>query len=137
MDARDPAHSGSRAAEGLFGALRRMLATLLAMVHTRLELITTELEEEIHRAASILLWALVALFFGSLAVLMLALMLLIVFWETHRVLVAALITAAFLGLAIATALLARARLRARTGLLAASIEQLRRDRAALEERGQP
>jgi uncharacterized membrane protein YqjE len=118
--------------QGLLASLRHMFATMLALVHTRVELFTTEIEEEIQRAAGILLWALVALFFGSLTVLFLAVLILIVFWEDHRVLAASLITAAFLLLTLTFGLLARARLRAKPRFLAASIEELKRDRSALE-----
>jgi len=118
--------------EGLLASLRRMFATLLALVHTRVELFTTEIEEEIQRVAGILLWALVALFFGSLTVLFLAVLILIVFWEDHRVLAASLITAAFLLLTVTFGLLARARLRAKPRFMAASIEELKRDRSTLE-----
>jgi uncharacterized membrane protein YqjE len=109
-----------------------VLDTILALIHTRLELFTTEIEEEIQRAASILLWGLVALFFGSLTVLFVAVTLLIVFWDSNRILAAGLITASFLILTLVFALLARARLRAKPRFMAASIEELKRDREALE-----
>jgi uncharacterized membrane protein YqjE len=117
---------------GVLDAAKRMLATVIALVHTRLELFTTEIEEEIQRAASILLWALVALFFGSLTVLFVAVTVLIIFWDTNRVLAASLITASFLVLTVAFGLLARARLRAKPRFMAASIEELKRDKEALE-----
>jgi uncharacterized membrane protein YqjE len=109
-----------------------MLATVIALVHTRLELFTTEIEEEIQRAASILLWALVALFFGTLTVLFSAVTVLIVFWDENRVLAAGLITATFLLLTLVFALLARARLKAKPRFMSASIEELKRDRESLE-----
>jgi uncharacterized membrane protein YqjE len=118
--------------QGLLASLRHMFATVLALVHTRVELFTTEVEEEIQRAAGILLWALVALFFGSLTVMFLAVLVLIVFWDDHRVLAASLITAAFLLLTIIFGLLARGRLRAKPRFMAASIEELKRDRTVLE-----
>jgi uncharacterized membrane protein YqjE len=117
---------------GILDALKRMLATLAALLHTRLELFTTEIEEEIQRAASILLWALIALFFGSLTVLWVAVTILIVFWDDNRILAAALITASFLVLTLVFALLARAQLRAKPRFMAASIEELKRDRASLQ-----
>jgi uncharacterized membrane protein YqjE len=117
---------------GVLDALKRMLSTFVALAHTRLELFTTEIEEEIQRAASILLWALVALFFGSLTVLMLAVTILIVFWDTNRILAAGLITGSFLVLTGVFAWLARARLKAKTRFMEASIEELKRDRAALD-----
>jgi uncharacterized membrane protein YqjE len=117
---------------GVLDTAKRMLATLIALVHTRLELFTTEIEEEIQRAASILLWSLVALFFGSLTVLFVAVTVLIIFWDRNRILAAALITAAFLVLTLIFGLLARARLRAKPRFMAASIDELKRDKEALE-----
>ena len=55
---------------GLFASLKALLATLIAIGHNRLELFSTELQEEIARAASILLWALAALLLAFLAVLL-------------------------------------------------------------------
>ena len=116
----------------LMDSAKRMLATVIALVHTRLELFTTEIEEEIQRAASILMWALVALFFGSLTVLMIAFTVIIIFWDDHRVLAAALVTATFLLMTVIFGLLARARLKAKVRFMAASIEELKRDRESLD-----
>ena len=80
---------------GLFASLRRMLATLLALVHTRLELVGVEIEEQIEHAAGVLLWSIAAIFFASLTVLLLALTVVIAFWEGHRLLAAGLVTASF------------------------------------------
>ena len=41
---------------GLFDSLRRLLAGLVAVAQTRLELVTTELAAEIQRAVGVLLW---------------------------------------------------------------------------------
>jgi len=111
---------------------KRMLATLLATVSTRVELFTTEIEEEIHRVASVLLWAVVALFFGSLTVLMIAFTVIVIFWDDHRILAAVLVTSSFLLLTLIFALLARSRLKAKPRFMAASIGELKRDRDALE-----
>jgi len=116
----------------LMDSAKRMLATVIAMVHTRLELFTTEIEEEIQRAASILMWALVALFFGSLTVLMVAFTVIIIFWDDHRILAAVLVTATFLVMTLVFGLLARARLKAKVRFMAASIEELKRDRDSLD-----
>ena len=129
----EPGYDGERPKRpGVIDAAKRMLATLIALVHTRLELFTTEIEEEIQRAASILLWALVALFFGSLAVLMIAMTILIIFWDSNRVLAACLITGTFIVLTGVFAMLARARLKSKARFMEASIEELKRDREALE-----
>jgi uncharacterized membrane protein YqjE len=127
-----PGSEESERPAGLMESAKRMLATLIALVHTRLELFTTEIEEEIQRAAGILLWALVALFFGSLTVLMIAFTVIIIFWDDHRVLAAVLVTATFLVMTVIFGLLARARLRAKPGFMSASVEELKRDRASLD-----
>ena len=117
---------------GLMDSAKRMLATIIALVHTRLELFTTEIEEEIQRAVGILLWGVIALFFGSLTVLMVAFLVIIIFWDDHRILAASLVTATFLLMTVVFAMLARARLRAKDRFMGASIDELRRDREALD-----
>jgi uncharacterized membrane protein YqjE len=115
---------------------KRMLSTVIALVHTRLELFTTEIEEEIQRAVGILLWGVIALFFGSLTVLMIAFTVIIIFWDDHRILAASLVTATFLVTTFVFALMARARLRAKDRFMGSSIEELRRDREALDRMAQ-
>lgn len=125
-----PPPGGERA--GLFGSARRLLARLLALAQTRLELLTTELSLEVQRAVSLLLWAFVALFFGGLAVLMLTLTLVIAFWEQHRLLVAGLATLLFVGVTVTALGVLRHKLRTRGRLLGASLDELRSDVAALD-----
>ncbi|MGH8311599.1 MAG: phage holin family protein, partial [Steroidobacteraceae bacterium] len=88
--------------------------------------------EEVHRAASVLLWSFVALLFATLAVLMIAVTLLVAFWEEHRLLVAILISAVFVAVTIGTGLLARAKVRSKPRFLSATLDELKRDRAIVE-----
>ncbi len=117
---------------GLFASLRRMLATLIALVQTRLELVGVEIEEQIAHAASVLLWSIAAIFFASLSVLLLALTIVIAFWDQHRLLAAVLMTATFVLSALVTALVARHRLHTRPRLLATLAREFERDAAALD-----
>jgi uncharacterized membrane protein YqjE len=117
---------------GLLALIRQFGATIVALLHTRIELLTTEVEEELQRGVIIILWTVVALFFGALSVLMLAVLLLVIFWDEHRVLVAALITGAFIAITAVMGLLAHARVKSKPRFMAASIEELKRDRAHLE-----
>lgn len=121
-------HAGGR----LTGTVRRMLATAIALLQTRAELLSTEVQEEIRNTATILLWSCVAFFFGSLSVLMIAMTLVIAFWEDHRLLVASLVTLTFIVIAIGTALFARAKARAKPRFLESTLDELKRDRAAVE-----
>lgn len=117
---------------GLFDSVRRLLAGLVAIAQTRLELVTTELAAEIQRAVGLLLWAAVALFFAGLSVLMIAITLVVFAPESQRPLVAGIVCACFVAGAIGAGLVVRRRLAARQPLLAASLGELRKDREALE-----
>jgi uncharacterized membrane protein YqjE len=124
---------GGRTA-GLFGSVRQMLATAVALAHTRVELFTTEIEAEIQRAVALLIWAFVALFFAGLTVLMLALTIVIAVWDEHRLLAAGLMTLVFVVVVVVAGLVVRAKVARRPHLLGSTIEELKRDRAALEAR---
>ena len=116
---------------GLFDSVRRLLAGLVAIAQTRLELVTTELAAEIQRAVGLLLWAAVAMFFAGLSVLMIAITVVVFSPEPQRPLVAGLVCALFVAGAIGAGLVVRRRLAARSPLLAASLGELRKDREAL------
>jgi uncharacterized membrane protein YqjE len=117
---------------GLFDSVRRLLAGLVAIAQTRLELVTTELAAEIQRAVGVLLWAAIALFCGGLSVLMIAITVIVATPESNRLLVAGLVCATFVAGAIAAALVVRRKLAERSPLLSASLGELRKDREALE-----
>jgi uncharacterized membrane protein YqjE len=110
-----------------------MLATLLELGSTRLELVSVEIQEQIEYAASLLLWGIAAIFFASLTVLLLALTIVIACWEQHRLLAACLVTAAFALIAISAALVVRQRLQQRPRFLSATSGELRRDAEALDD----
>ena len=114
--------------------IRHFGATIVALIHTRIELFATEFEEELQRRFLIFLWIMLALLFGVLSVLMLAVTLLIIFWDDHRILVATLLSGAFIITTLVMASLAKARVKHKQRFLAASLEELKRDRAQLERR---
>ena len=125
--------TGQRAESGLFSSLRRALGNILELIYTRLELLGVDFEARLHSSLQILLWSVAAFFSACLALLMLAVTILIAFWDTHRLLAAMLITLFFAGLAVAGALMVRYRMRNRPRVLAATIAELKRDAAALGE----
>ena len=112
-----------------------MLATLLELVYTRLELVGVEIEAGVQRAASLLLWSIAAIFCASLAIVMLGVTVLIACWDTHRLIAAVSITAFFAMAGTAAALVVRHRFRRRPRLLASTVGELRRDAEALEGSG--
>ena len=62
-----------------------MPATIVAIAHTRLELLTTELQEEVRQVGAILIWAFVAAFAAMIGLFLGALAVIFVFWDTHRI----------------------------------------------------
>jgi len=129
--ARQQSSSRPGAGLGLFDSAKALLATLIGIVHNRLELLSTELQEEVERVALMLLWGAVALLFAFLAFAFLALLILIAFWDDHRMLVAALLTAAFLILALVAGFAARKQIAAKPRPFAASLNELAKDREEL------
>ena len=123
-----------RAQVGLFDSLKALLATLLGIAHTRVELISTEVEEQFARLVSLLVWGLVALFFAFTGVILSAIAVVVVFWDSNRLLAAGLLGGLFIAIGTGAALIARRRLRERPKLLAATLAELERDRETL---GQP
>src|SRR5918994_3681718 len=105
---------------GLFASVAHLLATAIGIAQTRLELLSTELQEEVHRVAEIMLWAAVALLSAGVGLFLLALVVIVVFWDTHRVVAAIAVTSAFLLLALSATLVLRAKVRGKPPLLDAT-----------------
>lgn len=88
-------NGGEGGREGLFVALKNLLATLLAIGKTRAELLVTEIEEEKYRLMSMWSKAIGASFLFALGLIMLVFCIALAFWE-QRVLVFGLFSAAFI-----------------------------------------
>jgi uncharacterized membrane protein YqjE len=123
---------GNAGGSGLLGSVRRLGATLLGMVQTRLELLSTEAEEHVVRLSRLCVLAACALMLATLGLFVATLFVLILFWDTHRLAAAAALTLVYLGGGIAVALYARREARSQPRLLAASLAELAKDRHQLK-----
>ena len=94
MDQPDP----PRAERGPLDSLRTLGTTFYTLVGARVELAVTEFREEGERRKEMLVVAVVAGVFLSLAALLLALFIVVVFWDEHRVAAAGAVTLAYLGI---------------------------------------
>lgn len=112
-------------------SLAALAATLLATLRTRLELISVELEEELARYSSYLLWSLVALFCAGIAVLLGILLIVALYWDSHRMLVLLSLIGLFGGLAITLAVWLKLAMRNKPRLLASTLAELRKDTSIL------
>lgn len=119
---------------GLFQSLQNFVATVVAVAHTRLQLFTTELQEEVQRAAQLLVWAFVALFAAMMALFLGALTVIFVFWDTHRLLAALVMTGVLLAVAAAAALVLRAKIKSKPPMLDDTLAELAKDRDLLRRR---
>jgi len=119
---------------GLFKSLATLFATLVAIAHTRLELLSTELQQEMHRVAGIVVWTLIAILSAGIGLFLGALVIVFVFWDTHRLLASVAVTAGFFAIAIAAGLVLRAKVRGKPPLLHDTLAELAKDRDQLLSR---
>jgi uncharacterized membrane protein YqjE len=119
---------------GLMESLKRLADTLLAIFQTRLELLSNEMEEERVRIEQMLLYGSVALFFFGLAIMLLTAFIVVLFWDSHRLLVLGVFAALYFvaGLLAWNAL--RRVAREKSKLFSASLAELADDRDRLAPR---
>lgn len=118
-------------AAGLFASLKTLAASLIGIVQTRLELLSTDVAETRERAIALLVLVLVALFALGVGIVLLAILIAAAYWETHRLAVLGALTVVFLGAGGGAAWLAVRKLRNEPRPFAASLAELDRDREQL------
>lgn len=121
----------SREAEGLLASLKTLTLTLVDVVQTRLELLSTDVAEERARLTAILISAMVALFCLGIGVILLVIFITVMLWESHRLLTLGLLTGVFLAGGIGLWAMAMHKLRNKPRLFDASISELAKDRDQL------
>jgi uncharacterized membrane protein YqjE len=119
---------------GLFRSLANLLATAIGIAQTRLELLSTELQEEVHRAAEILVWTVIALLAAMIGLFMLGLVIIFIFWDTHRIVASVSVMGGLVLIALTAMLVLRAKIRSRPRLFDATLTELAKDRASLMHR---
>ena len=122
------------AGKGLLESLTNFAATLVAVVHTRLDLLSTDLEEERAHVFSLLALGLAALFFIGIGVVLATILLVAAFWDTHRVLVLLLLAGSFLAAGLVAVAVAIHKMRTKPKLFSASLSELYKDRQQLLSR---
>lgn len=116
---------------GILESLKAFTATLLAIAHTRGELLSTELQELQQRLLLQLAALLLALFLLGVGLIMAVLLIVVVFWDSHRVLALGLLTTLFLVGSGALLLSMRHMARRAPRPFAATLAELAKDRAEL------
>jgi uncharacterized membrane protein YqjE len=111
----------------IFESVGRLGSTLVDMVHTRLELAAVEVEEESQRMLGYLLFSLLALILFGVAFLLLAFLVIVLFWDTHRIAATGGMAALFLAAGAIIAMKVKSGFDSKPRLLENTIEELRKD----------
>jgi uncharacterized membrane protein YqjE len=119
---------------GLLDSVRRLLGTVAGIAQTRIELLGTEVEEQVAYFGWMLLWAIVAVFLAFTAAVLVAVTILVLFWDTNRILAAVLLASAFAAMALVAWLRVVSIARKRPHLFQATLEELGKDRHYLGEK---
>ena len=118
--------------EGLLDSLRKLASTFVALLQTRIEIFANELDEERARLARTVVLAVVGAFCLGLATVLLVLLIVVIFWDTNRLLAIGVIAGLFALGALAALVALRSTVRQRPKFLAATIAELRKDGKELE-----
>jgi len=113
--------------KGLLNSLSVLASSLVSIAHTRLELLSTELGEDREYLLSLVMISLVALFSFVVGVMLVAILLVVIFWDTHRLFVLGSLAGFFIvgGLAACGFALRKAKTKPR--LFSASLLELLKD----------
>jgi uncharacterized membrane protein YqjE len=115
---------------GIFETLKSLLDGWVCLLKTRLEIVSTELEEEKQRVAEIAGLAILALIAFALGVLLLTSFVVALLWEHHLIVLGG-FTLLYLGLGIMAALVTRKKIRAKPRLFATTLAELAKDHQQL------
>jgi uncharacterized membrane protein YqjE len=113
--------------QGPLSSLRALGATLVALVHTRVELAVVELREEGERRKRMLVLAVAAGVFLTLAAGLLALFVVVLFWDTHRLAAAGGVTLAYVAIGVFALLRLKEQARNSPPPFEATLAELARD----------
>jgi len=117
---------------GLLDAIRSFLAAWVDLLKTRIEIVSTEIEEAKERLEQMVLLAVVSLFCLSFGILLLTLFVVIVFWETHRQVVLGGFAGFYLLAGVASALALRKKIKSKSKLFSTTVAELAKDQRQLE-----
>lgn len=122
------------AGKGLLESLAVLATTMVAILHTRLELLSTDLEEDREHLFSLVIFALVALFCLVVSVVLATILLVTAFWDTHRFLVLGLSAGFFLISGMAAFWFTMHKASTKPRVFTGSLLELRKDWQQLDSR---
>jgi uncharacterized membrane protein YqjE len=122
----------STSSKGLFESITSLTSTLVAIIYTRLELLSADIEEDRERLMSLVMLSLIALFSLLVTAVLVSITIIVAFWDTYRVLALASVSGVFFVVGIVTWLAAIRRARNKPKMFVASLLELIKDRQHLD-----
>lgn len=121
----------SEANSGLLGSIKRLLSTLISVASTRLELLANELYEERLHLGQMLLYFFSALFCFGMALMLLTVFIVVLFWDAHRLAVLGSVSALFIISGVLLALKLHRLSQIKSKLFSVSLAEFAKDREQL------
>jgi len=122
-----PLPAATEAPSGLIATVRSWLATWVALLKTRLELLSADLEEQRQSLSKIVLLGVASIFCLSFGLLLLTLFIVVCFWDTHRLAVLGGFTLLYLGAGVSAAVVMRNQVKNKPKFLATTLAELSKD----------
>jgi uncharacterized membrane protein YqjE len=114
--------------DAILSSIKNLGSTAVEMIQTRLELFSSDIQIGWQRLLSVLVLVIITLFSLLFGLVLLAILIVVLYWDSHRVLVLSLMTVGFLSIGILLALFVRAQINAMPKLFEASLGELAKDR---------
>jgi uncharacterized membrane protein YqjE len=121
------------ATDGIVRSGRRMLAILVGMARTRLNLLAIEIMQEKSRIWLLAILTALALLFAFMTLLTLSLLVVVAFWDDNRLLAIGGLLAFYVAATLVTLFFLRQKSKIGSSLFAGTLSELARDSDALEE----
>lgn len=122
------------ATESLFAALKNIVATFVAVIYTRLDLISTEIKIGRERLISISILIFTSFLFLFLSALLVVIFMIALFWDTHRLLALSTLAVSFFMIGGGLCWLALHKIRTMPKIFDATLNELLKDHDELSSR---
>jgi uncharacterized membrane protein YqjE len=113
---------------GLIHSIKVCFSTWIDLLRTRIEIISTELEEAKERLEQLVLLAVVSIFCISFGLLLLTLFVVLLFWDTYRLPVLGGFAVLYLGIGIAAVLSMKKKAKETPKIFSTTMAELAKDR---------
>ncbi len=113
--------------KGLLESLVVLATGLLSAAQTRLELLSTELEEDRAYLFSLVAWYITAMFCFAVGLVLVVVFVVVIFWETHRLVALGSLAGLFLAMSLVAWCAAKHKAKTKPKLFSASLFELLKD----------